>query len=258
MKKSCFVTTLLVAVSSVPSLAQTVNVQSGAAAATSTEVRTGPGGGQSIDVKSGAAAQSGADVRVGPDGGVSVKTRAKAATETSVTVGADPNRPPPRPQSMPQPYGTPLPLAAPPPNTAYPPPQPEVIYVEALPLPPGTDPAMQPPPKPRPPLPCKKTVEAVNGDLRITIVNNYCTVKITIRSLWREGGKTHVEFEADNAKGGQQAHLKLVEQWTDRSGRAVVDAIDEQKIAIGKGRNIVFSVAGPTPAAVGGTLTLYK
>ena len=51
---------------------------------------------------------------------------------------------------------------------------------------------------------------------------------------------------------------QLVEQWTDRSGRAVVDAIDEQKIAIGKGRNIVFSVAGPTPAAVGGTLTLYK
>lgn len=205
---------------------------------------------QSVDMKAGAKAQSETDVRVAPDGTVSVKSKAKAEAETSVSVGADPQRPAPRPKPPQQP--------APASMLMPPPPPPDVIYVDPLP-PVGVmaDPAA-PPPKPRPPLPCKKTIEALSGDLRVTIINNYCTVKITIRQIWREGGKTRVEFEADNAKGGQQAHLKLVEQWMDRSGRAVADAIDEQKIAIGKGRNVIFSVAGPTPAAVSGTLTLYK
>ncbi len=220
---------------------------------------------QTVDVKSGAKAQADTDVRVSQDGSVSVKTRTKVEAESSVSVNADPNRQQQRQKQNQQPNVAPMPLAATqppnPPYAAYSAPSPlpnETIFVEALP-PMGSVPdTAASPPKPRPPLPCKKTVEATNGDQRITIVNNYCTVKISIRSLWREGGKTHVEFEVDNGKGGQQAHLKLVEQWTDRSGRAVADAIDEQKIAIAKGRNVIFSVSGPTPAAVGGTLTLYK
>ena len=209
---------------------------------------------QSVSVQSGAKAQSDTEVSVSSDGSVSVKSKAKAEAESSVSVGADPQRPGPRQKPAQSMAPAPLLMAPPPP----PPPPPDVIYVEALPTMGVIADPSAPPPKPRPPLPCKKTIEAVSGDLRITIVNNYCAVKITIRQLWREGGKTRVEFEADNAKGGQQAHLKLVEQWTDRSGRSVADAIDEQKIAIGKGRNVIFSINAPTPAAIGGTLTLYK
>ena len=226
MKQSIFVSALVATVLTVPVLAQTVNVQSGAKA------------------------QADTDVRVAPDGGVSVTTRAKAEAESSVSISADPNRAPQRQKPAQQNNGMPRPV------TAAPPPQPEIIYVEVAPLPLMPDPAALPP-KPRPPLPCNP-IEMVGEGVKIKIVNKYCTVKISIRQVWREGGKTHVEFEADNSKGGQQAYLRLVEQWTDRSGRAVADAIGEQKIAIGKGRNVIFSVTGPTPAAVGGTLTLYK
>jgi len=211
---------------------------------------------QDIDARSRAKAQADTSVRVDPDGSVSVQSRAKAEAESSVTIGAPPPlEAPQRRISEPKRAGRDqMPAGAPPPavpqrNAAGH----EMIFLDEQAL---VDPAA--PPRPRPPLPCKKTVEAISGELKISIINNYCVVKITIQKLWREGGKTHVQFDADNAKGGQQANLRLVEQWADRSGRAIADPIDDQKIAIGKGRNTIFSVSGPTPAAITGTITLYR
>ncbi len=226
---------------------------------------------QEIDVQSRAKAQADTSVRIGPNGDVSVQSRSKAEAESSVRVGT-PAEPAPARRSPtqqydrePQPRSTPMrprmdggviiedgpmirPSAAPlPPATGE-----GVIMVDG----PMIDPSA--PPRPRPPLPCKKTIEAVSDDLRITIINNYCTVKITIQKLWREGGKTHVQFEADNAKGGVQANLRMVEKWTDRSGKIVADPIDDQRVAIAKGRNTIFSVSGPTPNAFTGTITLYR
>ena len=201
---------------------------------------------QEVDVQTRAKAQADTSVNVAPDGSVSVQTRSKAEAQSSVTTGAPPAPQPrasaPRSEVNPQHRG----------GVAPAPIEQGVILVDGA----MVDPAA--PPRPRPPLPCKKTVEAVSDDLRITIVNNYCTVKITIQKLWREGGKTHVQFEADNAKGGVQANLRMVEKWTDRSGKAVSDPIDEQRVAIEKGRNTIFSVSGPTPNALTGTITLYR
>lgn len=201
---------------------------------------------QDVDVQTRAKAQTDTSVNVGPDGSVSVQTRSKAQAETSVSVGAPP-APAARASAR---HAEPAPQRS---SAPMPPPVEEgVIIVDG----PMVDPAA--PPRPRPPLPCKKTVEAVSDDLRITIVNNYCNVKITIQKLWREGGKTHVQFEADNAKGGVQANLRMVEKWTDRSGKAVADPIDEQRVAIAKGSNTIFAVSGPTPNAFTGTITLYR
>ena len=215
---------------------------------------------QTVNVTSGAKGQADSNVSVASDGAVSVRTRTKVEAETSISIGAEPkvDRQPQKSgqksQSSPKPIAATSDVA---PSAGQIAPVIEVINVEPAPINPAIG-AVPQPAKQRPPLPCKKTVEAVNGDLRLAIINNYCSVKISIKNLWREGGKTHVEFEVDNAKGAQQAQLRLVEQWIDRSGRSVADVIDEQKIAIGKGRNVIFSVSGPTPAAVGGTLTLYK
>ena len=202
---------------------------------------------QEVDVQTRAKAQADTSVQVGSDGAVSVQTRSKAEAESSVRVGAPPPAPARRvpdqkSERAPQSSAAPMPQAA----------DQGVIIVDGAMVDPAT------PPRPRPPLPCKKTVEAVSDDLRISIINNYCTVKITIQKLWREGGKTHVQFEADNAKGGNQANLRMVEKWTDRSGKAVADPIDDQQIAIGKGRNTIFSISGPTPNAFTGTITLYR
>lgn len=205
---------------------------------------------QDVDVRSRAKTQSDTSVGVGSDGSVSVQTRSKSQSETSVTVGTPApvaSQPQREPRSMREPAPRPQAMGQPPAV-----PEGAVIILDGMDAPPAAA------ARPRPPLPCKQKVEAVSDQLRITIVNNYCTVKISIQKLWREGGKTHVQFEADNAKGGQQAALRMVEQWKDQSGRAVADAIDEQRISIAKGGNTIFSVTGPTPAAITGTITLYR
>lgn len=116
---------------------------------------------------------------------------------------------------------------------------------------------LQQPPK-RPPLPCKRTVEVVDEDVKIKVINNYCSAQILNLSTWRESGKTYLQFEVDNSKGGPQAHLRLAEQWTDRRGRVIGDLIDEQRIAIESKKNKTVVLSGPTPAAMMATITLFK
>ena len=199
---------------------------------------------QEVDVQSHSKARVDSSVSVGADSSISVQSSSKAATESSVrvdTVSPISNQPK-RELTDHLPAKSTTPLTS---NTS-------VIVVDSA------DARLSAAQKPQPPIPCKQKVEAISDSLRITIINNYCIVKITIQKLWREGGKTRVQFEADNTKGGQQANLQMVEQWTDQSGRIVADPINEQPIAIAKHRNTIFSISGPTPAAITATITLNR
>jgi hypothetical protein len=110
----------------------------------------------------------------------------------------------------------------------------------------------------RPPVPCKKTVEVSEDNIYIKVVNNYCAARVLNLKTWRDAGKTYLQFDVDNSNGGTQAHLRLVEQWSDPRGRMIGDAIDEQRIAIEAKRNKTVVLSGPTPAAMAATITLYK
>ena len=110
----------------------------------------------------------------------------------------------------------------------------------------------------RPPVPCKKTVEIADDDIRVKVINNYCAARVINLKTWREGGKTFFQFDVDNSGGGKQAHLRMVEQWLDLRGRSIGDVIDEQRVAIEAKRNKTIILSGPTPAAMTATITLYK
>lgn len=209
--------------------------------------------GQDISVESRAKAQADTSVRVQGNGDVSIQTRSKAEAESSVIINngapAAPKRPPrgdtiPMQQSTPRAEPVPtLPLTQP-----YQPSTRDPVQV-------NVEPAR---PRPRPPLPCKQTMNVEDGDIRVTIINNYCLGQIVNIRVWREGGKTQLQFEVDNNKGGRQAHLRMVEKWSDLRGRAVADPIDEQRVAIEGGHTRVVSISAPVPQAMIGVVTLYK
>ncbi len=178
---------------------------------------------------------------------VRVDTRTSTSTTVIVTSpdraperrrAAPPNyapAPTPAPPAMQEPIAGPMGNVAPPPQQTMP---------QAAPI--------------RPPVPCKKTVEVSDDNIRIKVVNNYCAARVLNLKTWRDGGKTHLQFDVDNSNGGAQAHLRMVEQWSDLRGRMIGDAIDEQRIAIEAKRNKTVILSGPTPAAMTATVTLYK
>lgn len=179
-----------------------------------------------------------------------VRVDTRTSTSTTVTITS--------PNSSPEPRRYPPPVYAPPPAPMQAPaPAPEPM--------PGPMGNVAPPQQPmtqvapvRPPIPCKKTVEVSDDNIRIKVVNNYCAARVINLKTWRDGGKTHLQFDVDNSNGGAQAHLRLVEQWSDSRGRSIGDAIDEQRIAIEAKRNKTVVLSGPTPAAMTATITLYK
>ena len=216
-------------------------------------ILTCPALSQGVSVESRAKAQADTSVRVQGNGDVSIQTRSKTEAESSVIINQGGAAAPKRaPRSEPAPVRQSLPGAEPAP---------------AVPLAQPYEPSTREPaqanldptrPRPRPPLPCKQTMNVEDGDIRVTIINNYCLGQIVNIRVWREGGKTQLQFEVDNNKGGRQAHLRMVEKWSDLRGRAVADPIDEQRIAIEGGHTRVVSIAAPVPQAMIGVITLYK
>jgi len=246
---------------------------------------------QDISVDSRAKAQADTSVRVQGNGDISIQTRSKAEAESSVIINQGPPAVQKRsPKGDPSlsgagaPRETPLqmrgnPQSSGPAGVGPSPPNFDAGYTSSQPLIgggaplqpgqgapnggaiPGTgDQANAAParPRPRPPLPCKQTVTVEDGDIRVTIINNYCLAQIVNILVWREGGKTRLQFDVDNTKGGRQAHLRMVEKWSDLRGRAAADPIDEQRVAIEGGHVRVVSIAAPVPQAMVGVITLYK
>lgn len=209
--------------------------------------------GQDISVESRAKAQADTSVRVQGNGDVSIQTRSKAEAESSVIINQGaPAAPRRAPRGDANPMQQPIPRAEPAPVLPLTQPyQPSIRDPAQA----NVEPAR---PRPRPPLPCKQTMNVEDGDIRVTIINNYCLGQIVNIRVWREGGKTQLQFEVDNNKGGRQAHLRMVEKWSDLRGRAVADPIDEQRVAIEGGHTRVVSISAPVPQAMIGVVTLYK
>jgi hypothetical protein len=208
---------------------------------------------QDVNIDSRAKARAETSVRVQENGDLSIQTRSKAEAESSVIiilgVPSAPKRtlrtnstPLAKPNHGAQPLPA-LPSAQPYPSSES---QSSVANVEPL------------KPRSRVPLPCKQNLKLEDGDIRVTIINYYCLARIVNIRVWRDGGKTQLQFEVDNNKGGRQAHLRMVERWSDLRGRAVADPIDEQRVAIEGGHTKVISISAPVPQAMIGIVTLYK
>ena len=209
--------------------------------------------GQDISVESRAKAQADTSVRVQGNGDVSIQTRSKAEAESSVIINQGAPTAPkrvPRGDTVPMQQSSPRAEPAPALSSSQP-------YQPSTsdPVKANVEPAR---PRPRPPLPCKQTMNVEDGDIRVTIINNYCLGQIVNIRVWRDSGKTQLQFEVDNNKGGRQAHLRMVEKWSDLRGRAVADPIDEQRVAIEGGHTRVVSISAPVPQAMIGVITLYK
>jgi hypothetical protein len=107
------------------------------------------------------------------------------------------------------------------------------------------------------PASCEKIEEISIDDMNIKIVNKSCRGKITSLQAWRENGKTKVQFFFDN-KGFSNTTIKMSETWFDRRGRAINESIDEQKFAIEAGHNKAVVLTGPIPQAMTAVINFYR
>ncbi len=107
------------------------------------------------------------------------------------------------------------------------------------------------------PASCEKIEEISIDDMNIKIVNKSCRGKITGLQAWRENGKTKVQFFFDN-KGFSNTTIKMSETWFDRRGRAINESIDEQKFAIEAGHNKAVVLTGPIPQAMTAVINFYR
>ena len=118
---------------------------------------------------------------------IRIETRSSSSSSTSITIG-EPVAPAPKRSPLqstvpaPQQSITPTPTA--PDQGPFPETQRAYLLPQAAPM--------------RPPVPCKKTVEIADDDIRVKVINNYCAARVINLKTWREGGKTFFQFERSN------------------------------------------------------------